>query len=100
MFKDKSNLKLASLIKVNPEADSSCLDIHAGSKCVLLADPQHSPSLAPDKRLKHADRFPILPVCQTVFLDMRTALKWQSVLRNDKRKDSFLLFFPPYFIPA
>lgn len=57
-------------MKVNTEADPPPLDVQAGSKCVVLAGLQYTLSLAPDKTVKHADRFPILAVCQAGFLDM------------------------------
>lgn len=60
----------SSLIKASPETDPPSFDVRAGSKCAVLAGPQHTLSLAADKTVKHADRFPILAVCQASFLYM------------------------------
>lgn len=70
------------------------MDVRTEFKRVVLAGLQYTLSLAPDKTVKQADRFPILRVCQAGFLDMRTALekKWEAVLGKDKRKDPSLLF--------
>lgn len=57
----------SSLMKANTEADPPSFDVRAGSKCAVLAGLQHTLSLAPDKTVKHADRFPILSVCQASF---------------------------------
>lgn len=82
-------------MKACTEADPPSL-----SKCVILAGLQYTPCLAPDKTVKHADRFPILAVCQASFLDMWMGLeeKWEAMLGNDERIDLSLLF--PLFIPA
>lgn len=76
------------------QADTPSLNVQAGSKCVVLAGLQYTLSLAPDKTVKHADRFPILAVCQAGFLDMWTTLEeeWEAVLGNDKKIDPSLLF--------
>lgn len=57
-------------MKASTEADSPSLDVQAESKCVALAGLQCTLSLASDKTVKHADRFPIVAVCQAGFLDM------------------------------
>ncbi len=93
-----AHLGSRSLMKANTETDPPPLDVRAVSKCVVLAGLQYALSLAPDKTVKHADRFPILAVCQAGFLDMWTALeeKREAVLGNDKRIDPSLLF--PLFL--
>lgn len=102
MFKDTSKLiePLVDWWKANTEAYLPSLGVQAGSECVVLAGRQHTPSLAPDKTVKHADRFPVLSVCQASFLYMWTALeeKQWAVLGNDKTIDLSLLFSSALFL--
>lgn len=89
----RSSSRLSQPDERQTEADLPSLDVHAGSKCVVLAGLQHTPSLAPDKTVKHADRFPILTVCQARFPVHVNGIRGETLSRVGKWQDNRSISF-------